>query len=69
MSIREVHGYQRKQSLYHFLPEKQKFWIEYTVKNPQETFGFEKAEITYVDNVLYPKKDGFTPLSQNGFES
>ncbi len=38
-----------------FLPEKQRFWIEYVEEKPKETFQLEKAKITFVDHVYYPK--------------
>lgn len=39
-----------------FLPEKQRWWIEYTEKKPRETFGLEKAKVVIVDTVQYPKR-------------
>ena len=39
-----------------FLPEAQKWWIEYVEKEPKETFGFEKAKATFMDVVHYPKR-------------
>jgi len=39
----------------YFLPKRQKWWIDYIQKKPQETFGLEKAEIYYPDNVQHPK--------------
>jgi hypothetical protein len=39
-----------------FLPEKQRWWIEYIEKKPIETFGLMKAKVTFVDDVQYPKK-------------
>lgn len=39
-----------------FLPTKQRWWIEYIEKKPKETFGLEKAEVTFVDDVQYPKQ-------------
>jgi len=39
-----------------FLPEKQRWWIEYIEKKPKQTFGLEKAKVTFVDNVQYPQK-------------
>lgn len=37
-----------------FLPEEQRWWIEYVEKNPRETFGLEKAKVTFIDLVHYP---------------
>jgi hypothetical protein len=37
-----------------FLPEKQRWWIEYVEKKPKETFGLENAEVTFVEDVQYP---------------
>ena len=39
-----------------FLPEKQRWWIEYIEKKPRETFGMEKARVTMVDTVQHPKQ-------------
>ena len=39
-----------------FLPEKQRWWIEYTEEMPRETFGFEKAKVTIMGEVQYPKQ-------------
>jgi len=39
-----------------FLPKEQRWWIEYVEKNPEETFRLEKARVTLVDNVEYPKR-------------
>jgi len=39
-----------------FLPERQRWWIEYVGKKPKETLELEKAEITIVDVVKYPKQ-------------
>jgi len=39
-----------------FLPEKQRWWIEYVEKKPTETFGLKKAEVTIVDDVQYPEQ-------------
>ena len=39
-----------------FLPEKQRWWIEYVEKKPRETFGLEKAKVTIVDDTQYPTK-------------
>lgn len=38
------------------LPEQQRWWIEFVEKKPRQTFGLEKATVTFVDNVYYPKK-------------
>jgi len=38
-----------------FLPAEQRWWIEYVEKKPKETFGLEKAKVTFVDTVLHPK--------------
>jgi len=39
-----------------FLPEKQRWWIEYIEKKPRKTFGLEKAKVTIVDDVQYPRQ-------------
>jgi len=39
-----------------FLPERQRWWIEYVEKRPKETFGLKKARVTIADVVQYPKK-------------
>jgi len=39
-----------------FLPEKQRWWIEYVEKKPHETFGLEKAKVIFADFVQYPEK-------------
>jgi hypothetical protein len=39
-----------------FLPEKQRWWIEYIEKKPRETFRLEKAKVTIADNVNYPRQ-------------
>ena len=39
-----------------FLPEAQKWWIEYVEKKPKETFGLEKATVTFMDVIHYPKR-------------
>ena len=39
-----------------FLPEKQRWWIEYAGRKPRKTFGLEKADVTIVDEVQYPKE-------------
>ena len=39
-----------------FLPEEQRWWIEYVEKKPEETFGLEKAKVTFMDIVNYPNK-------------
>ncbi|MFX1494742.1 MAG: hypothetical protein ACFFBZ_10710 [Promethearchaeota archaeon] len=39
-----------------FLPVRQKWWIEYIEKKPQETFKLRKAKITFLDSVYYPEK-------------
>lgn len=39
-----------------FLPERQRWWIEYVERKPRETFGLEKAKVTIVDGVQYPKQ-------------
>lgn len=38
-----------------FLPARQRWWIEYVEKKPKETFGLEKAQVTFVDVVHHPK--------------
>lgn len=38
-----------------FLPEKQRWWIEYVEKSPKTTFGLEKAKVTFVDQVQHPQ--------------
>jgi hypothetical protein len=40
----------------YFLPVQQKWWIEYIEKKPQDTFGLEKAQVLFLDNIQYPKK-------------
>lgn len=39
-----------------FLPEKQRWWIEYIEEKPRETFGLEKAKVTFADHVQHPKQ-------------
>lgn len=39
-----------------FLPEEQRWWIEYVEKKPRETFGLEKAKVTFMGIVNYPNK-------------
>lgn len=39
-----------------FLPRRQRWWIEYVEKNPRTTFGLDKAKVTIVDDVQYPKQ-------------
>jgi len=39
-----------------FLPEKQRWWIEYIEEKPKETFGLEKAKVIIVNDVEYPKR-------------
>jgi len=39
-----------------FLPEKQRWWIEYVEKKPRQTFGLEKAKVTFASNVQYPRQ-------------
>jgi hypothetical protein len=39
-----------------FLPERQKWWIEYVEKKPKETFGLKKARVTLVHDIQYPKQ-------------
>lgn len=39
-----------------FLPEKQRWWIEYIEKKPRKTFGLKEAKVTIVDVVQYPKQ-------------
>lgn len=38
-----------------FLPEKQRWWIEYVEKSPKTTFGLERAKVTFVDQVQHPQ--------------
>jgi hypothetical protein len=38
-----------------FLPERQRWWIEYVEKKPRETFGLEKATVTFADSIYHPK--------------
>ena len=38
-----------------FLPAGQGWWIEYVEKKPKETFGLQKAKVTFVDVVHHPK--------------
>jgi len=38
-----------------FLPAGQRWWIEYVEKKPKETFGLDKAKVTFVDVVHHPK--------------
>jgi len=38
-----------------FLPSTQKWWIEYIEKYPSGTFGFQKAKVTFLENIYYPK--------------
>jgi len=38
------------------LPERQRWWIEYVEKKPKETFGLEKARVTFVDDVQNPRQ-------------
>jgi len=37
-----------------FLPQRQRWWIEYVGEKPRETFGLESAKVTIVDHVQYP---------------
>jgi len=39
-----------------FLPLEQKWWIEYVEKKPKETFGLEKAKVTFADAIQYPRQ-------------
>lgn len=39
----------------YFIPEKQKWWIEFIEKNPQETLGLNKAHLNFIENLQYPK--------------
>jgi hypothetical protein len=39
-----------------FLPKKQKWWIDYVEKKPKETFGLEKAAVTFADALYWPTK-------------
>ena len=39
-----------------FLPERQRWWIKYVGRKPRETFGLDKANVTIVDTILYPKR-------------
>ena len=38
-----------------FLPSKQKWWIEYIETHPLDTFGLNKAKVTFLENVFYPE--------------
>ena len=40
----------------YFLPEKQKWWIEFIEKNPQKTLGLNKAQLFFIENLQYPKR-------------
>ncbi|MDH5448788.1 MAG: hypothetical protein OEY24_00785 [Candidatus Bathyarchaeota archaeon] len=40
----------------YFLPERQRWWIESIEKNPLNTIGLEKARVTIVDNIYYPRE-------------
>lgn len=39
-----------------FLPERQRWWIEYVEKKPKETFRLESAKVTIVGHVHHPKQ-------------
>lgn len=39
-----------------FLPKRQRWWIEYVEKKPRETFGLEKARVTFPSDVQYPEQ-------------
>lgn len=39
-----------------FLPEKQRWWIKEIEKKPKATLGLEKAKVTIVDQVQWPKQ-------------
>jgi len=39
-----------------FLPERQRWWIEYVEKKPRETFRLESAKVTIVDHAHHPEQ-------------
>jgi len=40
----------------YFLPEKQRWWVEYIEEKPQTTLGLEKAKLTFPEKLFFPKK-------------
>jgi len=40
----------------YFLPEKQRWWVEYIEKKPRNTLGLEKAKLTFPNEMFFPKK-------------
>ena len=40
----------------YFLPERQRWWVEYIEKRPQDTLGLEKAKLIFPQKLYFPKK-------------
>jgi hypothetical protein len=40
----------------YFLPEKQRWWVEYIEKKPQNTLGLEKVKLIFPQKLYFPKK-------------
>jgi hypothetical protein len=51
MATTEKHVY-----IIYFLPEKQKWWVEFIEKKPQNTLGLEKAKLIFPQKIFFPKK-------------
>ena len=37
-------------------PERKRWWAEYIGKHPNETFGLQNAEVTFMEEVHYPRR-------------
>ncbi len=40
----------------YFVPEKQRWWLEYVEEKPKQTLGVDKTQLFIVDEVKYPEK-------------
>ena len=40
----------------YFLPPEKRDWIEYAENHPQETYGFETVQVTFLDEVQFPQE-------------
>ena len=40
----------------YFLPQKQRWWVEYIESKPQDILGLEKAKLIFLQELFYPPK-------------
>jgi len=40
----------------YFLPQKQRWWVEYIESKPQDTLGLEKVKLIFLQKLFYPPK-------------